>query len=367
MTAVIAIASGTAKVGKTVLSTNLAHYLSEKGNRTALLVAGSSTPVFEVHPDRTWPNILNGRIPIDQVIQSNVYGIDMVVTEGHGHALGSLSAQAAARLTGSVRSSQEYAYLVVDMAAGLTPPSVACCLAATESLLVITPDTPTLTAAYEWLSRLSRYGFRGPVSMILNQVGKPALAQSVFIRFRDLAQKKLNVQVNLWGSLSFDETTGQPDTLDRPFSVSQPHSKLLKEIQTIGDRLLAEQPPENQTQPLSMFWQTFIQKLHDLPVMPVTPHVRQTPTTKKVGPNAAPRKEAPDAGGPEQVPANVSNALLLVTDRLSTIAAELGAIRRLMENGTHRNNVVGPDQAATSENQTVLDFEAFVMQLEKAR
>ena len=367
MTAVIAIASGTAKVGKTVLSTNLAHYLSEKGNRTALLVAGSATPVFEVHPDRTWPNILNGRIPIDQVIQSKIYGIDMVVTRGHGHALGSLSAQAAARLTGSIQSRQEYAYLVVDMAAGLTPPSVACCLAATESLLVITPDTPTLSAAYEWLSRLSRYGFRGPVNMVLNQVGKPALAQSVFIRFRDLAQKKLNVQVNLWGSLSFDESTGRPEALVRPFSVSQPHSKLLKEIQTIGDRLLAEQPPENQTQPLSMFWQTFVQKLHALPMMPVTPPARQIPTAKEVTANAAPRRAAAGAGGAEQAPANVSDALLQVTDRLSTIAAELGAIRRLMENGACRNNDVGPDHAATSENQTILDFETFVSQLEKAR
>ena len=367
MTAVIAVTSGTAKVGKTVLSANLAHYLSEKGNRTALLVAGSSTPVLDVAPKSTWPNVINGRLPVDQAIQSNIFGLDMMVTQGHGHALGSLSTRTTDHLSNAIRDIEGYAYLVVDMAAGLTAPTVACCLAATESLLVVTAGTATLTAAYEWLVRLGQYGFKGPINMILNQVMKPALAQSVFIRFRDLAQKKLNIQVNLWGSLSFDESAQGPNVLHQPLSLSHPNSKLLREIQIIGDRLLAEQPPENQTQPLSMFWRMLIKQLQGLPVMPVKPHAGQAAAKDKTDPGIVAREIAASAEDPPEPRTDLAAALQNMTEHLAAIAAELSAIRRLMENGAGPKANVGAGGPTASETKTILDFDAFVSQQEKAR
>jgi MinD-like ATPase involved in chromosome partitioning or flagellar assembly len=367
MTAVIAVSSGTAKVGKTFLSANLAHYLGEKSSRTALLVAGSSHPILDVQPKRTWPDIIHGRLTINQAIESTVYGIDMLVTQGQADALVGLSPQATDRLGESIRDMHGYAYLVVDMVSGPAAMAVACCLAATESILVVTADTISLTAAYEWLGRLARHGFKGPVNMVLNQVKKPALAQSVFIRFRDLAHRKLNIQVNLWGSLSFDETAQEPGSLDRPLAISQPDSKLLGDIQIIGDRLLAEQPPENQTQPLELFWQAFIKQLQALPEMPDRLVPPQAAAEKEIHKRAVRQKETAHKEGTKKTQSDFTAALNDVTDQLSVIATELGTIRRLMENGAVPDRNAGSGGTAGSEIQTILDFDAFVSRRQKAK
>jgi MinD-like ATPase involved in chromosome partitioning or flagellar assembly len=365
MTAVITIASGTAKVGKTVLSANLAHYLNATGSRSALLVAGSADPVLGVQPKNTWADIKSGRMPIGRAIESTIFGVDVAVTREQ--RLDGFSTRHAQRLAESIRGMESYAYLLVDMAAGLTAPAVACCLAATESILVITADTPALTAAYEWLARLVQYGFKGPINMVLNQVSKPALAQSVFIRFRDLAQKRLNIQVNLWGSLSFDEDAQGPGALDRPLSIWRPHSKLLREIQIIGDRLIAEHPPENQTQTFNTFWQMFVDKHQSLPVLQEKPHARRHTAQAMIDKTVAHQERDAHPEGAIRHPTDMTTAFHEATDQLSAIAAELHAIRRLMEIGADRKNNIDPAGLRPPDTQTTLDFDAYVSRREKAR
>ncbi len=354
MTAVIAVTSGSPQVGKSTLSANLAHYLNENGHRTGLLEAGSRSPLWNIQPKSTWTNILNGRIPLEEAIHRDLFGVDLMVTQGHGHALGGLTAQAADRMAEAIKSLDAYAYLIVDMAAGLNAPAIAGCLAATETLLVITPDTPTLTAAYEWLVRLARHGFSGPVNIVLNRVKKPALAQSVFIRFRDLAQKKLNLQTNLWGSMSQEPRAGESDNQDRPLSLTLPYSKLVRDIRIISDRLKAELPPENQTQPLNIFWRQFIDQLRSLPVMPVTPQEREESSVKKD------KADAPAPPTPHLPPFDPAAAMQNLTEQLAAIAKELAGIRRLLEAQSSPTDAATPHGETHTADSTKLDFDAFV-------
>jgi MinD-like ATPase involved in chromosome partitioning or flagellar assembly len=367
MTAVISVASGSARVGKTLLSANLAHYLSRKGNRTALLVAGSGAPVFNVQPQSTWPNLINGRIPIRQNLHADIFGLDMMVSQGHGHALKNLTVQATDRLAASINELDPYAYLVVDMAAGLTAPTMACCLAATEPILVITTATKSLSAGYEWLARLSRHGFKGPINVVLNQVKTPARGQTVFARFKDLAQQRLKVQVNLWGSLSFEEAPGDLGYHDAPLATSMPSSKLLREIQTIGDRLMAEQPPENQTQPLNVFWKAFIGHLNSLPVMPLKPAARKAVDDDAADRSTTPLKLVGLAEEKEDSRSAISGALSRLTEQLSLVAGELAAIRRHLQDGAIPANETASGKPGPSKIETVLDFDAFVARHEEGK
>lgn len=354
MTALIAVTSGTNQVGKSILSANLAHYLNEKGHRTGLLEAGSHSPLWNIQPKITWTNILNGRIPLGEAIHRDLFGVDLMVTQGHGHALCELSGQSVDQTDEEIRSLDDYAYLIVDMAAGINAPAMAGCLVATETLMVITPDTPTLAAAYEWLIRLTRHGFGGPVNIVLNKVKKPALAQSVFMRFKDLAQKKINIQCNLWGTLPEDAKMPATAAPDQPLGLAMPSARIVQDIHHIGDRLLAEQPPENQTTPLNMFWRRFIDELGKLPVMPITPQDRKPSPEKKTVP------EPIEVQAPSSPADNISEALQSLTQQLTSIATELGAIRKLLEAKSPP-----PDQPllhgeAIAGDEITLDFDAFV-------
>lgn len=365
MTAVIAITSGKAGVGRSLLSANLAHYLNHKGYHTGLLVAGSDKAIWSVSPDSTWPNIIGGRLSLDSAIFRDTYGIDLMVTHGHGHALANLSTQTAEHLADPMGILDAYAYLIVDMAAGISAPAIACSLAATETIMVLTPDTPALTSGYEWLAKLARHGFSGPINIVLNQIQKPALAQSVYVRFRDLAQKRLKVQSNLWGSLT-RETFPDPEApLQRPLVDVFPQSKLLQEIRIIGDRLLAEQPPENQTTPLRTFWQHFIHHLENLPPLPYSPPIKPSipkeshQEAAQIGGTAGPESSEPPPSF------DTAQAFQQLSDQMAAILDELKNIRKLLENSPPSPMASDPDKGERNGPRMQMDFDDFIARQEK--
>lgn len=360
MTAVIAITSGNSKVGKSVLSANLAYYLNRQGYRTGLLIAGNDLPVWGVAPNNTWPNIIGGRISIDEAIYKDVFGVDLMVTREHGHALGNLSAQTAEQLSDPIGILDSYAYLIIDMAVGVNAPAIACCLAATETIMVINQEASSLTANFEWLAKLTHHGFDGPLNIILNKVRKSSLAQSVYVRFKELAREKLKKQTNLWGSMPAEAFSDTPALQQKPLSDVAPQSKLLKEIQIIGKRLLAEQPPENQTTPLRTFWQHFIQYIEKLPVMPYIPHIKAPDPTDES------RTDDHDKQAPEGESLKTTQTddyapmIRKLSSQISAIHDELSVIRKLMEESLQQNGAVLPSGGGSDLNEMQIDFENFI-------
>jgi MinD-like ATPase involved in chromosome partitioning or flagellar assembly len=364
MTAVIAITSGKAEVGRSLLSANLAHYLNHRGYRTGLLAAGSDKAIWSVSPDSTWPNIIGGRLSLDSAIFRDTYGIDLMVTHDHGQALGGLSTKTAEHLAHSFDALDAYAYLIVDMAAGICAPAIACSLAATETIMVLTPDTPALSTGYKWLAKLVRHGFNGPINIVLNQIQKPALAQSVYVRFRDLAQKQLKVQSNLWGSLT-RETFPDPEApLQRPLVDLFPQSKLLQEIRIIGDRLLAEQPPENQTTPLRTFWQQFLHHHENLPSLPYAPPIGHPMPEENHQKAAQSSTTGPEpAGRPPSL--DSAQTFQQLNDQMAAILDELKNIRKLLENSLSARIASDPNRGERSGPQIQMNFDDFIARQEK--
>jgi MinD-like ATPase involved in chromosome partitioning or flagellar assembly len=328
MTAVITISSGSPQSGKSLISANLAHYLTSKGHRTALLSAGSRQPLWEVPPIATWPNVIAGRLPLDRIIHRDIYTVDMIVAHGHGHALGQFADLHEESLAAEIEAQDNYTYLIVDLAGGVSSAAMACCLASAENILVPAANTTALTAAYEWLAHLSRNGMIRPVNLILNQTRKPAQAQTAYIRFRDLVHNRLELKTNLWGSITYDAAVERWDALRRPLVDTVPHSRIIKDIRTVGDRLLAEQPPENQTGQLITFWREFNQHLQQLPTTPIRPPAKPK---ADLAPDDNSTPEVIDSPAGSDTQGNHAAAMENINQNLYLIFQELRAIRKLLE------------------------------------
>ena len=371
MTAVIASASGQAGVGKSLLSANLAHYLNHKGYRTGLLAAGARTPLWGVSPSATWPDLLDGRQPLAQVMQGDVFGVDLMLTCDHGQILERLDIRQADGLGQAMDQLDDYAYLIVDLPPVLSTPALACCLAATETLLVLTPERAALSASFEWLIHLAHHSSATPVHIVLNQVRKPALAQSLFIRFRELAHKRLRLQIDLWGAIGLEALLDREAARRQPLSQVLPQSRLLRDIHAIADRLTAEQPAENQTRPLKTFWQAFVEQLEELPSIQVAPSQPQNQTvdTKAMLQLPQNRSEAAaSALGDETDAAEAPpHQLAGVQALLEEISAELGAIRRLLESGLLPDSDGRGRRVSGPSNEILLDFDAFLDQHQPGR
>ena len=217
-------------------------------------------------------------------------------------------------------------------------------------------------------------GFKRPVNIILNQVRKPALAQVAFTRFRDLARKKLSLKANLWGSLSYESLAMQTRVMESPLSESVPQSRVIREIQTVGDRLLAEQPPENQTLSLESFWNKFLETLAKIPQpAPEPPKKEPAPDLKaeeaipeatELPDNALcePSQSAQGKGDPVQKPIINEALLVRLCKHVEAISQELAALRVDVGNHLNRPIAVEPEPPPKKElpETFVLDFEDYL-------
>ena len=350
MTMVVAITSGKAGVGKSLLSANLSKYLNQKGLRTGLLSAGAREPLWGLEPDSHWPDILEGRVSLDQSIHRDVFGVDLMVAHDCGRTFRELCARDGNRLDEALDKLDDYAYLIVDLAAEISPPALACCLAATATLLILTPDPTTLTATYEWLGHLARHAFKGPVNIVFSQVGNPTLARSIYLRFRNQVQNRLRLRTCFWGYLGKEPAMDSPAAKRHPLLQVMPQSPLLRNIHAIGDRLVTEQPPKNPAMPLKAFWRSFRQHLSKLPDDPA-PSASQPPSVLE---------NRPIMDNFQRPTTENAQALVWLNTQLTNIAHDLQAIRRLLESGSAQGAAPpGRNGEQTPSRKKDLDFEAF--------
>ena len=342
MTAVVAITSGEPGTRKSILGPNLSQYLSQKGHRTGLIVAGARQPVWGIEPDNHWPDLLEGRLPLDQVIHHDVFGIDLMVARDCCGTFHELCNRNGSHLNHALDAPAPYTYLIIDCTALTSQPAMACCLAASATLLILPPSTTRLTTTFEWLTHLTRHGFRGPVHIVLDQVDNPTQARSIYLRFRDLVQNRLGLQTSLWGSLT--KVSGiDPQTVYRsPLLQTMSQSELLRNIHGIGDRLVDEQPPENPAQSLKDFWRSFREFLRQIPADPAILQ-RKLPSVPE---NPQPIKDT------HRPATENAQALAWLNTQLTHIARDLQAIRRLLE--------TGPASTSAPSRGETLDFDAFI-------
>jgi MinD-like ATPase involved in chromosome partitioning or flagellar assembly len=341
MTTVVAITSGQAKGGKSILGPNLAQYLKQKEHRTGLIVAGARQPVWGIEPDSHWPAILEGRLPLEKAIHRDVFGIDLMVARDCGGTLHELCIRNGFRLVPALDMLDTYAYLIVDCTALTSQPALACCLAADTTLLILPPDTARLAATYEWLAHLTRHGFRGPVHVVLDPVDNPPQARSIYLHFRDLVQNQLSLQTSFWGFLN-KEPGIDPQTVYRsPLLQTMAQSELLRNIQRIGNRLVSERSPEIPAGSLQDFWRRFLEYLNQIPT---------DPAILQQNPPAVPEGQVPVKDFQRPATEN-AQALAWLNTQLTNIAHDLQAIRRLLEAGPAPNGAPSHRQA--------LDFDTF--------
>jgi flagellar biosynthesis protein FlhG len=352
MTTVVAVAGGKAKDGQSVLGANLSQYLNHKGHPTALVVAGARKPVWGVEPRNHWPDVLNGRLPLDNIIHRDVFGIDLIVTENCGRTLQEFCPKDASGLDGTWDILDTYTYLIIDLTAVISAATLACCLAATATILMMTPDPPTLTGAYEWLSLMARHDFQQRAVIVLDQVDNPVLAQSVYLRIRDLAQKRLKLQTNFWGSLSKEPKIDSRAGRRFPLSQTMPQSELLRNIHAVGERLVAEHPPQNPAGPFRDFWRCFLEHLEKMPDDRLPLDLKQPSAFTDIPPMEDSRHPA----------MATSQTLTILNARLASISRDLKAIRQLMEIGFGQSAANNLQKKAAPSQRASLDFDIFISQ-----
>jgi len=228
-------------------------------------------------------------------------------------------------------------------------------MAASEIILVITPEPTSLTDAYSLLKVLSLNGFNGPVMVAVNQSKSIAISNVVFTKFRAAVEKYLPIKIQPAGTILVDDHVPEAVKNQKPLVSAFPSSDAAKGIKNIGRYLLKKHRTEFNEYGQKAFWQRCLKflsgplqlspaKKTGEPVakndelkkpVPVSVEPVDKTETVQVSSPVAPKPAAQAAVSKEPAADDLQRDIPLILERLAhgidNISSELGAIRGLLE------------------------------------
>jgi flagellar biosynthesis protein FlhG len=244
---VFGIASGKGGVGKTTVTVNLATALQACGKRVMLLDAdlglANAQLAFGCKTQHHLGHVLRGERSLEEIIVTTPQGVRLVPGASGVRELAALdSAQVTAIIHAFTQLTEPVDYLLVDVAAGLSP-SVLSFLAACQRRFVIACDQPASIAdAYGLIKVMSQEESLDEIYLIPNMVSSHAAGQQLFGRIAQVCDRFLDKVVHPLPPIVADELV--PTSQKHYQSVVQhsPGSAAARDFRRLAQAVMAMPP-----------------------------------------------------------------------------------------------------------------------------
>jgi flagellar biosynthesis protein FlhG len=207
---VIGVASGKGGVGKTTVAVNLAVALSMAGKRVALLDADMGLANAQIALGSRSPfnvsHLLSGEKTLREIMVKTEDGVHLVPgASGRRDMAGISEAQVASIIHAFDEVADEFDFVIVDVAAGISP-SVMSFLAACHRRYVVLRDEPSSIAdAYGTIKVMTSELGLDEVYLIPNMMNSQASGWQLFKRMNEVCTRFLGRSVNYLTSVEADD------------------------------------------------------------------------------------------------------------------------------------------------------------------
>ena len=202
------VASGKGGTGKSVVTASLASLFSLRG-RTLVVDAdmgvGNAHILQDASPSRTLVDVVEGQVALRDVVVGCAQQIDLIAAGSGVPRMAELSAYELHLIAAGLEELEEqYRFLFVDSAAGVSSQTVAFAQACDVVVLVVTPDLTSMTDAYAFLKvLLSRRPDAEPL-LLVNRASDDVEAHEVAERIERVSQRFLGAAPRRLGWLPDD-------------------------------------------------------------------------------------------------------------------------------------------------------------------
>jgi flagellar biosynthesis protein FlhG len=208
---IITIAGGKGGIGKTFLATNFGVALKNNGYRVLIFDADINLSnvylLLNVDFNRSFQEFLYGNIPIHDVIQKGVGGVDVLYAGEELERIFSLSEEAFNAIAdGLSKIENEYDFIVIDTQAGLTELNQKLLLLSDRIILITTPEITALVDLYKVI-KVAAYGKKGlHFEIIVNRVQNAEHATRVYKKIsQTVSQFGIKSSLSLLGFIVEDQ------------------------------------------------------------------------------------------------------------------------------------------------------------------
>lgn len=209
-TEVIGVASGKGGVGKTTVSINLATALSQQGHSVMLFDAdlglANAQIALGARAEYNLSHFLSGQKTLSEIVLTTRQGIRLIPgASGMQELAGLTPVQAASIVQSFSNLADDVDYLIVDVAAGISPSVLAFLAACQRRFIVVKDDPSSIADAYGTIKVLSQQMDLDEIYLLPNMVASQAEGWKLYQRLNDVCVRFLGNTIHYLTSIESDE------------------------------------------------------------------------------------------------------------------------------------------------------------------
>lgn len=256
----IAITSGKGGVGKTNITTNLGIALAKNGHNVCIFDADTSLANINIllglTPEFTLEQFLKGEKDIEDILLTGPEGVKIIPSASGIAELSDLQDEQQSRIVDGLRVlEQQFDYILIDTAAGISENVIRFLQSAQYAVVVISPEPTSLTDAFSLIKVLQRRNYDKPIYTLVNMAKNYKHSMDVFKRFSHAVNKYVHLKIRYLGYIPMDKAMRNAVAMQSPVIISEPRSPAARCITLLTQILLkhfkADDDPENR---ISTFW-----------------------------------------------------------------------------------------------------------------
>lgn len=226
----IAITSGKGGVGKTNIVANMAYALSGMGQRVMIFDAdlglGNIDVLLGLSPKYNLEHVIYGEKRIEEILVEGPGGVKIIPASSGVEELTSLSEDQRRGLISQFETLTQGAdILLIDTAPGISSNVIFFNLAASQIIVVVSPEPSSLVDAYALIKVLSRHDAKRRFQLLVNNVSDGQEADRIFERFDMVTSRFLGVSLEYLGYIFNDRNVTKAVRAKRVLMELYPFSK----------------------------------------------------------------------------------------------------------------------------------------------
>ncbi len=257
-TRVIAVTSGKGGVGKTNITVNLAYIFSKMGKRILLLDADTGLAnidvILGITPKYNLSHVLSGEKTLSEAVVEGPGGIKILPASSGIPGMADLSkGQKFTLLEELDELDEDFDFMLIDTAAGITDSVMYFNMAAREIIVVVSPEPTSLTDAYA-LIKILYQGYQARCFMLLvNMAMDSNEAMGVYTRLSNATNHFLGLPIEYLGYIPNDQNVSKAVRKQRLLTEIFSDSKASKSMSKIIEKLCLKQPEDYENGTIKFF------------------------------------------------------------------------------------------------------------------
>lgn len=243
----IAILSGKGGVGKSNLALNLSSTLNH-GQQNVLLMdcdigLANLDVLLGMTPEYNIQDIILGEKTSEEVCLNiqKTENTNLDLLPGHSGLANFIDLDFAMRksLTDSINQiAKKYAFLTIDLGAGISPTILAFGAMSDIRLIIVTPEPTAITDSYALIKVMSIQYKIKDFHILVNQVETPSEGRHTFQRLSAACERFLNITPHYLGEIRYDENVTKSVRLQKLFTNVNPMSPASVDCKQLSTKLL---------------------------------------------------------------------------------------------------------------------------------